>query len=86
MDDLTRCLYEFVCARRLGSLYADKEYEEYSHSIKLQQERILKRPDAERQRELSCLIDEMSFRESVKNEYLFQAALGLARELNALTR
>lgn len=28
MDDLTRCLYEFVWEKRLGSLAEDKEYQE----------------------------------------------------------
>ena len=26
MDELTRCLYEFVCEKRLGSLSEDQEY------------------------------------------------------------
>ena len=33
MDDLTRCLYEFACEKRLGSLMEDEEYKETHQTI-----------------------------------------------------
>ena len=34
MDDLTKCLYEFVCRKRLGSLAVDEEYQETLQSMR----------------------------------------------------
>ena len=42
MDDLTRCLYDFVCEKRMGSIYQDPEYEEMSRSVGLQLKRFSK--------------------------------------------
>lgn len=86
MDDLTKCLYEFVCKQRMGSVYEDPEYEEMSHSVELQTKKARKNMSEEQLQELDLLLETISAQNSLENEHLFQAALGLARELNALVR
>jgi len=84
MDDLMKCLYEFVQTHRMGSLNEDGEYREYIRSIELQKEQVEAYLDKDQRKELNHLIDDVTFRDSVVNEHTFQAALGLARELSAL--
>lgn len=86
MDDLTKCLYGFVCRQRMGSVYDDPEYEEVSHSVELQTKKARKSMSEEQLQELDLLLETISAHHSIENEYLFQAALRLAGELNALVR
>lgn len=81
MDDLTKCLYDFVCTRRMGSVYDDPEYREASQSVDLQAEKLEETLSQEQKRELNRLMDEMTALDCIQNEHLFQATLGLAREL-----
>ena len=84
MDDLTRCLYEFVCEKRLGSLYVDKEYQEALEGGEQQRERVEGYLDEKQRRELRLLIDSVASQGSIEGEHLFQAALALSRELRRL--
>lgn len=84
MDDLTRCLYEFVCRKRLGSLAVDEEYQETLQSIEQQRARVEAYLDKEQQRELGLLIDDVASQGDIEGEHLFQAALSLSRELMRL--
>lgn len=86
MDDLTRCLYDFVCEKRMGSIYQDLEYEEMSRSVELQLKKVQQTMGTEQQIELQLLLENLSAQSSIENEHLFQASLKLARELNALVR
>lgn len=86
MDDLTKCLYDFVCEKRMGNMCQDPEYKEVSHSVELQTEKFKQGLDTEQQMELQLLLEIISAYYSIENECLFQQALGLARELNALLR
>ena len=86
MDDLTRCLYDFVCEKRMGSIYQDSEYEEMSRSVELQLKKVQQTMGTEQQIELQLLLENLSAQSSIEKEHLFQASLKLARELNALVR
>lgn len=86
MDDLTRCLYDFVCEKRMGSIYQDPEYEEMSRSVELQLKKVQQTIGTEQQVELQLLLENLSAQSSIENEHLFQASLKLARELSALVR
>lgn len=86
MDDLTRCLYEFVCEKRLGRLSEDKEYIESVLCTERLEEQVASYLDGEQQRELRALIDTLSAQGDVTGEHLFQAALSLSRELSGLVR
>lgn len=86
MDDLTRCLYEFVCEKRMGSLSEDKEYIEAVLGAERQEKRVASYLDDEQRPELRALLDTLSAQSDITNEHLFQAALSLSRELNGLVR
>lgn len=84
MDDLTRCLYEFVCEKRLGSLSVDKEYQETLQGVEQQRKRVEAYLDEEQQQELYLLIENVTSQGNIEGEHLFQAALSLSRELDGL--
>lgn len=84
MDDLTRCLYEFVCEKRLGSLSEDQEYMETVLGAERQQKRVAACLSEEQQLELETLTALTAAQGDITNEHLFQAALSLSRELRRL--
>ena len=86
MDDLMKCLYEFVSQRRMGSVCEDPEYEEVTRGVEMQIKRVEKDLDQDQQRELRLLLENISAQSSLESEHLFHAALRLSRELNALVR
>lgn len=81
MDDLTKCLYDFVCDHRMGRIHQDPEYREIANGIELQTQRLQKDMNKEQLRELQLLMDNLLALSDIESEHLFQAALGLAREL-----
>lgn len=81
MDDLTKCLYDFVCTRRMGSVYDDPEYREASQSVDLQTEKLEEALSQEQKRELNQLLSSVTALDCIHDEHLFRAALRLAREL-----
>ncbi|RKI71083.1 hypothetical protein D7V91_01910 [bacterium 1xD42-67] len=86
MDDLTRCLYEFVCENRMASLSGDKEYIDVVTSAERQEERVASYLNDEQRKELRTLIDALETQSDITCEHLFQAALSLSRELDGLVR
>lgn len=84
MDDLTRCLYEFVCEKRLGSLSEDQEYIEAVLGAERQQKRVAACLGEEQQLELETLAALIAAQGDITGEHLFQAALSLSRELRRL--
>lgn len=86
MDDLTKCLYDFVREKRMGNIYQDPEYEEAVRGVEFQLERIRGDMAEGQKKELRELLEGISAQTAIENEHLFQEALGLARELNALLR
>jgi len=86
MDDLTKCLYKFACAKRMGNLYEDEEYQETLKGIEQQKERVAAYLDQAQQRELRLLLEDITSKGDIEGEHLFQAALSLSRELYGLVR
>lgn len=86
MDDLMKCLYEFMITKRLGALWDDQEYAEVSHAAEMQMERVEENLNKEQRRELRRLLENVSAQNSIENEHRFRAALALFKELNALVR
>ena len=84
MDDLTRCLYEFACEKRLGSLLEDEGYKETLQTIESQKAKVESVLDGERRQELELLIDCVASQGGIVGEHLFQAALALSKELTRL--
>lgn len=82
MTDLMKCLYDFVCTRRIGSIYGDPAYREASLHVDQQTEKLVENLSQEQKRELSRLLDSMNALSCIEDEHLFQAALRLARELS----
>ena len=85
MDDLTKCLYEFVHLHRMGSLFLDPEYDEISHQVDLQEDKVRSFLDREQRRELSQLLFHLAALNAIENEHLFRSVLELSRELRALS-
>ena len=81
MDDLTRCLYDFVCTRRMGSVHTDPEYREASRVVDMQTEKLEESLSQEQKRELNQLLSSVTALDCIQDEHLFRAALRLAREL-----
>lgn len=86
MDDLTKCLYEFMITKRLGAVWDDPEYREITRTVEVQTKRVEKNMSEEQRLELSVLLDSISAQNSIENKHRFQAALALSRELNQLVR
>lgn len=84
MDDLTKCLYQFVSERRMGSVYADPEYTEASRVVDMQTEKLGETLNQEQKRELNRLLANITALGCIEDEHLFRAALGLARELGRM--
>ena len=81
MDDLTKCLYQFVSERRMGSVYADPEYTEASRVVDMQTEKLEETLSQEQKRELNRLLSSVTALDCIHDEHLFRAALRLSREL-----
>ena len=82
MDDLTKCLYDFVCTRRMGSVHTDPEYREASRVVDMQTEKLEQALSQEQKRELNRLLGDITALSCIEDEHLFRAALRLARELS----
>lgn len=84
MDDLLNYLYKFTLEHRIGGLRDDREYQECVIDTDQQTRRVEGYLNEEQRRELHQMIDKISIQNSAENEYIFRAAIRLARELNAL--
>lgn len=85
MDDLTKYLYDFVCKKRMGSIYQDPEYEEAVRSVELQSQKVRSGMDEKQTMEFNILMDSMAALSSIESEHLFLAALRLTRELDRVS-
>lgn len=84
MDDLMKCLYNFVLEHRLGNMVKEREYQDSRDAVLAQEEKVMEGMSKEQRRELNVLLSQTSAQDALENEYVFRAALGLARELRAL--
>lgn len=82
MNDLTKCLYDFVQDHRMGEIHGDPEYLEASHAEKWQLEKLCEMLSASQQAELRLLMDCISDRNSIECAHLFRITLRLSRELD----
>lgn len=86
MDDLTQCLYEFVLDRRMKGLMEDERYRACCLAAELQEERVVSFLNDSQREELDQLLDQVMEQSNMEHAYLFQAALDLVQELDALGR
>ena len=84
MNDLTRCLYDFVQEHRMGEVHMDPEYVEACRGVELERKKIQQAlgDDEAMQTELRLLLSSISALSSIESEHLFQVALRLSRELD----
>lgn len=84
MNDLTRCLYDFVQEHRMGEVHMDPEYAEACRGVELERKKIQQAlgDDEAMQTELRLLLSSISALSSIESEHLFQVALRLSRELD----
>ena len=57
MDDLTRCLYEFLMETRMGRIWEDEEYKACNSGLLLQEQRVRSRLSGEQEAELDRFLD-----------------------------
>lgn len=84
MDDLTKCLYQFVSERRMGSVHIDPEYTEASRMVDMQTEKLEETLNQEQKRELNRLLSSITALGCIEDEHLFRAVMRLARELSRM--
>lgn len=84
MDDLTKCLYEFVQEQRMGEVHGDPKYAEASLGVDLRLKKVQRAlgEDEAQQEELQLLLENISALNSIECAHLFQVTLRLSRELN----
>lgn len=84
MNDLTRCLYDFVQEHRMGEVHMDPEYTEASLGVDLQLKKVQRAlgDNEAMQDELRLLLSSISALNSIESEHLFRVALRLSRELD----
>lgn len=81
MDDLTKCLYDFVSDQCAERVFKDPKYREAAQNVELQSEKVQQGMSEGQKRELNLLLDHVYALFCVESEHMFQAAMGLAREL-----
>ena len=86
MNDLTNALYEFVTARRMGSVFDDPEYRSITSSAQGKEDRLRELLDREGNRLLTDLLNEQTLQNAVEMETMFQATVTLCRELGQMVR
>ena len=86
MNDLTNALYEFVTARRMGSVFDDPEYHSITASAQGKEDRLRELLDQEGNRLLTDLLNEQTLQNAVEMETMFQATVTLCRELGQMVR
>lgn len=84
MTDLTRHLYNFVLARRMGGVWNDPEYRRFFDCAQAQEEKLRALLTREQQRILDDLLAEQRLQNNVEMEALFLSTLALSRELALL--
>lgn len=84
MDDLMKCLYEFLLDRRMDGLWEDEQYKACRLAAELQEEKVMSSLDESQRGELDRLLDMVAEQGSAEQTHLFRATLNLVREWNAL--
>lgn len=84
MTDLMRSLYEFTSRRRMGRMWDDPEYQDYSCYALHQEETLRNLLDQEGIQVLNDMLSELTSQHAVELEVMFQATLSLCGELNGL--
>lgn len=79
MDDLTKCLYDFVSDQCAESVFKDPKYREAARNVELQSEKVQQGMSEGQKRELNLLLDNVCALFCVESEHIFQAALELGR-------
>lgn len=86
MNDLTNALYEFVTARRMGSVFDDPEYRSITSSAQGKEDRLRELLDQEGNKLLTDLMNEQLLQFALEMETMFQATVTLCRELGQMVR
>lgn len=84
MTDLMRVLYEFITLHRMGRVWDDPEYRDFSACARKKEAELREKLDREETQLLEDLLRELSCRHSVELETVFQSTLELCRELNGV--
>ena len=86
MNDLTNALYEFVTARRMGSVFDDPEYRSITSSAQGKEDRLRELLDQDGNKLLTDLMNEQLLQFALEKETMFQATVTLCRELGQMVR
>ena len=86
MNDLTNALYEFVTARRMGSVFDDPEYRSITSSAQGKEDRLRELLDQEGNKLLTDLMNEQLLQFALEMEAMFLSTVDLCRELGQMVR
>ena len=86
MNDLTNALYEFVTARRMGSVFDDPEYRSITSSAQGKEDRLRELLDQDGNKLLTDLMNEQLLQFALEMEAMFLSTVDLCRELGLMVR
>ena len=86
MNDLTNALYEFVTARRMGSVFDDPEYHSITASAQGKEDRLRELLDQDGNKLLTDLMNEQLLQFALEMEAMFLSTVDLCRELGQMVR
>ena len=86
MNDLTNALYEFVTARRMGSVFDDPEYRSITSSTQGKEDRLRELLDQDGNKLLTDLMNEQLLQFALEMEAMFLSTVDLCRELGQMVR
>ena len=86
MNDLTNALYEFVTARRMGSVFDDPEYRSITSSAQGKEDRLRELLDQDGNKLLTDLMNEQLLQFALEMEAMFLSTVDLCRELGQMVR
>ena len=81
MSDLIRWLCLYAQENLMGALWSDGEYQTCLQAAEACVDRLERQLDPEGKKTLRELMDQSAFQSGLEQEYLFRAALSMAREL-----
>ena len=86
MTDLMNSLYEFVTARRMGSVFDDPEYRSITSSAQGKEDRLRELLDQDGNKLLTDLMNEQLLQFALEMEAMFLSTVDLCRELGQMVR
>ena len=86
MNDLIRWMCLYAQEHRMGGLWSDPEYRACNQVSTACIEALEEQLDGEGRKQLRVLLDQTAFQNGLEQEYLFWAALSMARELEEQLR